>query len=100
MSTISIVVLDRGWVVVGKLQKGGGLIPQSDATAMIPIGDQDWYSLTDGSVVRRWGTSNGLGELAMKGPLPETVLDKLPLTKFHKDNIIMIIDCEEASWNT
>jgi hypothetical protein len=73
-----IVVLDRGWIVVGRLEK-----------------DEDYFILLDGAVIRRWGTENGLGELAEKGPLPETKLDPLPLTKFHRDQVIFIINCSE-----
>lgn len=76
-----IIVLDRSWNFVGELEK-----------------DDDHYLLLNGSVIRRWGTTEGLGELAMKGPLPETKLDKLPLTKFHKDRVIMIINCNEEKW--
>jgi len=76
-----IIVLDRGWNLVGRLEKDG-----------------DWYILIDGHVIRRWGTSEGLGELAMKGKLPETKLDPLPITKFHQDKVIMIISCSEDKW--
>lgn len=76
-----IVVLDRGWVVVGQLEK-----------------DAEWFTLTNGSVVRRWGTTEGIGELAEKGPLIETILEKIPLIKFHENKIIMIIDCFEQNW--
>lgn len=76
-----IIVLDRGWVVVGQLEKDG-----------------QWFLLLNGSVVRRWGTTMGLGELAQKGPLPETKLEPLPLTKFHENQVIMIINCSEEKW--
>lgn len=76
-----IVVLDRGWSVVGQLEKDG-----------------DEYLLVNGSVIRRWGTEKGLGQLAMSGPLPETKLDPLPLTKFNKDRVIMILNCDEDKW--
>lgn len=64
---MKIVVLDRGWVMVGQLEKDG-----------------DEYLLLNGHVIRRWGTTEGLGELAMKGPLPETKLEKIPLVKFRE----------------
>lgn len=76
-----IVVLDRGWVVVGLLEQDG-----------------DWFLLINGFVIRRWGTTMGLGELAKNGPLPETKLEPLPLTKFHKDKMIMIINCSDEKW--
>ena len=78
---MKIVVLDRGWVMVGQLEKDG-----------------DEYLLLNGHVIRRWGTTEGLGELAMKGPLPETKLEKIPLVKFHKNQLIFTISCDEAKW--
>jgi hypothetical protein len=76
-----IVVLEHGWVVVGQLEKDG-----------------EWFLLINGSVIRRWGTTMGLGELAQKGILPDTKLEPLPLTKFHQDQVIMIINCSEEKW--
>jgi hypothetical protein len=76
-----IVVLMQGWVVVGQLERDG-----------------DWFLLINGSVVRRWGTSMGLGELASKGPLTETKLEPIPLTKFHQDKVVFIMNCSEDKW--
>jgi len=78
---MKICVLLSGWVLVGNLERDG-----------------DEYILTQGSVIRRWGTTEGLGELAMKGPLPETKLDKTPLVKFHKTQMIFSISCDESKW--
>lgn len=55
---IKIVILQRGWVMIGDFKKEG----------------QD-CKLKNAFVIRRWGTSHGLGELAKKGPLTDTVLD-------------------------
>jgi len=74
-------VLDRGWVLVGQLEKDG-----------------DEYLLINGNVIRRWGTTEGLGELAIKGPLSETKLDKVPLVKFNKSQLIFTISCDESKW--
>ncbi len=76
-----IVVLNRSWNMVGDVEIDG-----------------DFYLVSDGAVIRRWGTTAGLGELAMKGKLPETILDPLPLTKIHKDQVIFTIDCDEEKW--
>ncbi len=81
-STIKIVILQRGWVMVGRFQKDG-----SDCT------------LTNAYVIRRWGTSNGLGELAENGPLSETILDKTGIVKFDYLTVIATIDCIENKWS-
>lgn len=77
-----IVVLQRGWVVVGDFKQ--------DGTQCI---------VTDGHVVRRWGTSKGLGELAMEGPLKDTVLDAIPETKFHELTVVARLKCNAKAWS-
>ena len=76
-----IIVLERGWVVVGQIEKDG-----------------EWFLLVNGAVIRRWGTTIGLGELALKGKSQQTILEPLPLTKFHENKVIMIINCSEEAW--
>ena len=80
---IRIVVLQRGWVLVGRYSQTG-----SDCT------------LTDCSVIRIWGTSKGLGEIAQNGPIVgKTILDKTPICKFHELTVCFTIQCEESKWN-
>ena len=81
-SNHKIVVLQRGWVVVGLVQETG-----------------DKIVIHDAAVVRRWGTSKGLGELAAKGPLPETVLDPAGRVEAHKLAVVLTIDCVEEAWS-
>ena len=76
-----IVILQRGWVMVGKLQKKG-----------------EYFKLLEGQVIRRWGTSNGLGELAIKGKLRETILEPTPETSFHELTMIGAIKCDPKKW--
>jgi len=54
-----IVVVEAGWVFFaeGSEEREGKL----------------W--LTDASTIRRWGTTKGLGEIALSGPTNETILD-------------------------
>ena len=52
-----IVILDRGFVYVGSCRKDG-----------------DVLCIDGAKNIRRWGTTNGLGELR-NGPLATTVLD-------------------------
>lgn len=76
-----IVVLKESWNLVGELTQ-----------------EDKWFTITDASVIRRWGTTKGLGELAVRGPLENTILDPVPVTKFHQDSLILIIDCDEEKW--
>jgi hypothetical protein len=59
MSDIRIIVLQRGWVVVGYCRRDGEEIV-----------------IEKPAVIRTWGTTGGLGELADKGPTSTTKLDK------------------------
>lgn len=77
-----IVVLDRAWNLVGDLKKE----------------DDDLYSMTNAFFIRRWGTTKGIGQLAIEGKLNETILDPTNPTKFHKDKVIFIIECNEKKW--
>jgi hypothetical protein len=79
---VKIVIMDRGWVVVGNTT----------------IKDNYVY-IDNAAVVRRWGTENGIGELAEKGELEDTVLDKCPPVKAHELSIVMIMDCNNENWN-
>jgi hypothetical protein len=54
-----IAVMDRGWVFVGLVTKlDGGEV-----------------RLDESYNVHRWGTTKGLGEIALNGPTSETVLN-------------------------
>ena len=81
-SVKQIVVLNRGWVVVGDYSEDG-----------------DNCTLTNASVVRKWGTTKGLGELAEKGPQVDTILDKCPNVHFNKLTVVARMDCNEDKWN-
>lgn len=78
---INIVILQRGWVVIGDLYK-----------------NQSYFLLKNGYVIRRWGTTAGLGQLALEGKKEETILDKISNTKFHEITTIGIIECTHESW--
>jgi hypothetical protein len=43
-------------------------------------------------VIRRWGTTKGLGEL-VNGPLEDTVLDPAGIVRAHKLAVVMQIEC-------
>ena len=78
-----IVVLNRGWIIVGDV---------------LEIENSNKIQVKNCNVIRRWGTKKGLGELAEKGPLSETVLDKSPDVSFEKQNAILYMNCNEEKW--
>ena len=77
-----IVILNRGWVVVGNYSEKG-----------------DDCTLTDASVIRVWGTTKGLGELAENGPLTATKLDSCPNVHFNKMTMVARMDVNEVNWS-
>lgn len=77
-----IVILNRGWVVIGDYSEKG-----------------DDCTLTDAFVIRKWGTTQGIGELAEKGKLPDTILDSTPNVHFNKLTMVARIDVREDKWN-
>lgn len=76
-----IVVLDRGFIYVG------------DVSA-----DENFCVIANAHCVRRWGTSKGLGELAARGPLPNTVLDSAGTVRTPMRAVIHMLACEAAKW--
>ena len=78
---IRIVVLHRGHVVVGRYERTG-----------------DDVVVRHASVIRVWGTTRGLGEIAAAGPTPKTVLDPCGTVRVHALAVICTIDCEAAKW--
>lgn len=78
-----IIVAQRGWVVVGDVKSEG-----------------DELVIENASVIRRWGTSNGLPQLANEGPLENTVLDKsdYPI-RIHPLSVVMKLDVNPEKWN-
>ena len=77
---VRICILQRGWVMVGVFTKKG---PQC--------------FLDNASVIRRFGTTTGLGQL-VNGPLPETKLDPCGHVEFHELTVIAMIKCAEEKW--
>ena len=77
---IRVVILQRGWVAVGRFEQEG-----SDC------------QLTDASIIRVWGTSKGLGEI-ISGPTSSTKLDPCGVLRFHELAIVATMDCEVSKW--
>lgn len=79
---ICIVVLERGFVYVGKVRT-----------------DAEWVYMVQAKNIRKWGTSLGLGEL-VGGPTRETRLDAVGNIKAPMRALIHLIKCKEDSWNS
>ena len=79
-----ILVLQRGWVVVGDLTEE----------------TETKVRLTNASVVRRWGTKRGLGQLALEGQQPNTVLDPCGVLEAHPLGIVLRIPVEADKWSS
>lgn len=79
---IKIVILQRGWVAIGRYSEE----------------ENDMCVLSDASIIRSWGTSKGLGELALNGKQSSTKLDKTGTIRFHKLTSVGIVDCVSAKW--
>ena len=76
-----IVCLQRGWVMIGKLERNG-----NDC------------KLHKAAVIRRWGTKKGLGELS-DGPLSNTIIDKCNgLVEFDYLTVVATISVNGEKW--
>ena len=79
---IKIVILQRGWVVVGRFERNG-----SDC------------KVHDASVIRNWGTTRGLGEIAKDGPTESTKIDPTNgLVEFDYLTVVASISCNQVAW--
>jgi hypothetical protein len=77
---VRIVVLPRGWVAIGDYAE--------TATEVV---------LTNAWIIRRWGTSKGLGEL-VSGPTKSTVLDPAGELRANLGSILFTIKADAAAW--
>ena len=79
---VRIVILQRGWVMVGYYSREGSRCKLSKA-----------------SVIRNWGTTKGLGEISADGPTAATKLEPTNgLVEFHELTEIGTIQASELKW--
>ncbi|MGL5005107.1 MAG: hypothetical protein ACRDAM_19370 [Casimicrobium sp.] len=78
---IKIVVLDRGFVYVGRVKVDG-----------------DFVVISSAKNIRAWGTSKGLGEL-VNGPLANTRLDNVGTVRAPVRALIHLIEVEQGKWS-
>jgi len=79
-SEVRIVVLQRGWVVVGRYAEDG-----------------DEVTVSNASVIRLWGTTRGLGEL-IDGPTSSTKLDPAGTVRAHRGAVVLTLDADGEAW--
>lgn len=77
---VRIVILQRGWVVVGYYRRELGRV-----------------LVTRASVIRNWGTTKGIGEL-VTGPTSSTNLDPCGEVDAHELAEVANIKCNTAAW--
>lgn len=83
LSGYAIAVVNRGFVYVGAVEV-----------------DEKWCVVRDACNIRYWGTKNGLGELALKGPLEETKLDACGTVRIPLHSLVHLLDTETEKWKT
>lgn len=76
-----IVVVNRAWIYAGQIKHDG-----------------TWCVVDGAKNIRRWGTTNGLGQLAKYGPQKETELDEYGLVCIPATSVIFIIDSDSSLW--
>jgi hypothetical protein len=75
-----IVVIQSGWVFIGEWH------PATDTAPAF---------LSDASCIRRWGTTAGLGQLALSGPTDDTVMDMAGIVVLDNPQAVLFsIRCE------
>lgn len=78
----AIVVADRGFVYVGAAE----------------ISDE-WCVVSNARNIRKWGTTKGLGELALNGPTASTVLDDVGTVRIPMHAVNHLIDTGASKWS-
>jgi hypothetical protein len=71
-----IVVISSGWVAIG------------DVTQTLTH-----TIINDASVIRTWGTTKGLGQIALEGPTKDTILDYAGTITCMNHAVLFLIDC-------
>lgn len=79
---LQIVVLHRGFVFVGRVQR-----------------NENEIVIHSAKNIRRWGTKTGLGELAASGPQTNTILDEAGTVRYSPLAEICCYDCDSSKWN-
>ena len=77
-----IVVVEGRWNLVGRCV----------------YDDAGNLTITDASVIRYWGTTKGLGELAAGGPTSKTILDPAGTVRIPAGKVLLTLDATAEVW--
>lgn len=77
-----IVVIEGGWNVVGNVNR------EADGS----------LTITEAWIIRCWGTTQGLGELAAYGPTAQTKLDPAGVVRVPAHATLFTMDSEASRW--
>ena len=80
---VQIVVIEGRWNIVGHVEHH----------------DDGSLTITKAHVIRYWGTTKGLGELAADGPTSKTKLDVTGVVRVPAHAVLLTIDCDAARWS-
>ena len=98
---VRIVIAPFGWVFVGVFSReytngkeslNVGQLNKVGAEALSRVGYTPVVKLTNASVIRKWGTTQGLGQL-ITGPVKDTVLDPCGTVEIHEQTVVAVIQC-------
>lgn len=78
---LAIVVLDRGWVFIGRVSESPSALVLSSAAC-----------------IRYWGTTKGLGQLALEGPQSQTKIDEAGTVTVPRHAVICVLEVVEEKW--
>ena len=88
MKATHIVAVQSGWVFVGT---------KPDAANQPTSGV---LTILNAACVRRWGTTMGLGELALSGPTKETILELCGTVDIAAPAVLFSIPVDPAKWKS
>ena len=80
---IKIVVLERGFIYVGKYEEEGG--------------ESDTCTITNARSLIQWGTTGHLGEL-VNGPTAKTKLGDPCIVKSRLNQVLYTIEVDQNAW--
>ena len=78
---LKIMILDRGWVFIGLVRGFSG-----------------GFAIEEAHCVRYWGTTDGIGQLALSGPTDKTKLDPAGTITVPRHALIAALDVDPKNW--